>query len=129
MGHSLIFKYAVGVILLHIIIFIFFAVIRMPLLNNYEKHYCATKADEMNSYLDRSPLNLLCNSMFQSLAVQTGWGASHAIVPKSVPAKLLHMIQTAISFLITTGSITLVSASLLEEHESEEHEIGRGKDE
>jgi len=107
---SLVVQSAAGIVLLHVLLFIVFALVRIPLLYNLRKNFSGGSNLDIDDYIDKSPFSLVFNSFFQSLMVQTGWGALD-IIPVSTAAKTLHMVQAGLSFMITTGAITLASAS------------------
>jgi len=102
---SLLVQSAYGIVFFHVVLVFIFIFVRLPLLNNVSRHYSEGSGRDILAYKDTSTGKLLFNSFFQSVMVQSGWGALD-IIPVSVVAKTVHLTQTILSFLITAGTIT-----------------------
>ena len=96
-----------GVVSYHLILWLVFTILRIPLMRNMSKHYESGTNKKITEYDNMSTLELIWQSAYQSLLVQSAWGALD-MIPISFIAKLLSFIQISLSFFITGGIITML---------------------
>jgi len=96
-----------GVVIFHVVLFFAFALLRIPLLMDVKKHFESGTNKKIDDYVGMSMKDIVFNAFYQSVLVQSAWGALD-LMPISRTAKLLNLIQTLISFFITAGTVNLI---------------------
>ena len=95
-----------GVVYYHIVLFVMFTIIRVFLLLNVTAHYESGTNMKIERYQNMSLPRLIFEAAYMSIMAQTAWGLLD-LIPVSVAAKSVNMIQTVLSFLITGGILTM----------------------
>ena len=96
-----------GIVIFHVILWITFAIIRIPLYQNITKHYESGTNIKIDEYKNMSQTDIIFNAFYNSMLVQSAWGLLD-IIPVSRTAKIINFVQTSISFFITAGTINLI---------------------
>lgn len=79
----------------------------LPTLMNITAYYNSGTNKKIETYKEvMSFPNIIWEAAYMSILAQTAWGLTD-IIPISAGAKAINIAQTALSFLITAGTISL----------------------